>query len=266
MAKKDGALIYDKGLPAPDAFQLHALETVHIWGLDVAREFSQEYGERGASQVIHIRGHVYSPPTTGWVGIPPTMHKSFSREGMNYGRIPKQAWECHIDRVVKIGISNEHADFNDPVAYHGVRADRDAPLPTGRWRGSLRPLVLEATRGCRGRGAYLTPSFGMAASYAFRSWTSEERFSRHGPDGTCFLVVLMCAVPQGKYTPARGSAFSHNSDGWQQDAIEWVVKDPRDAKVYGALFCYFRPRWEPQPDPSLTARSAREGCVLCALM
>ena len=102
-------------------------------------------------------------------------------------------------------------------------------LLTKKWRGDLRPLSLEATHGYHGHGVYLTPSFRMAASYAFRSWTSGERFSKRGPAGSHFLVVLMCLVPQGKFREAPGSAFSHNTDGWNTIKIEWVVPNPKDA-------------------------------------
>jgi len=253
--KENGAAtIFQKGLPNPDIFQTHALQTVRKWGLDVIQEFSQEYGERGSSRVKHSNGHLYSPPTIGWVGIPPTMHTSYNRSGMEYKRIPRRAWECYIDRTIKIGIKNENVDFTGSVGYHGVRVDSAAPLQSNQWRGGVRPLKLEAAGGCHGPGLYLTPSFRMAGSYAFRRWSSEERFSRTGPDKTCYLAIVMCAVTEGKYTKNTGSAFSHNTDGWRADELEWVIKDPRDAKPYGMLICYFRPWWELQPDPCLTAK------------
>ena len=49
------AEIFAKGLPRPDEFQQHALDTVASWGLGVVREFSQEYGERGADRVGHLQ-------------------------------------------------------------------------------------------------------------------------------------------------------------------------------------------------------------------
>jgi len=143
--------IFARGLPAPDEFQQHAIDTVSGWGLEVFREFSQEYGERGADQVKHLQGHVYSPPTVGWVGIPPGMHTSFNRM-MNYNNIPATHWECHVDCVIKIAIKHEHADFNDPVAYHGFCTQQGAPLPSQTWRGSLQPLTLEATNGFSRKG------------------------------------------------------------------------------------------------------------------
>jgi len=108
-----------------------------------------------------------------------------------------------------------------------------------------------------GKGVYLTPSFRMAASYGFRDWVGEERFSRQGPAGTCFLGVLMCAVPKGKFKVAPGSAFSHSTDGWSTQKIEWVVPDPKNAKPYGVLMCYFKARWALLPFPSICYGSGK---------
>ena len=67
------------------------------------------------------------------------------------------------DRVVKVALKHMHADFDDPVAYHGLRVDDTAPLPSKTWRGGLRPLTLVATGGCHGDGVcdqMLSANFG----------------------------------------------------------------------------------------------------------
>lgn len=239
---------FNLGLAETDgdlALQNHALETVtSSWGMDIRRERCRVYGERAERRVKHPRGHDYSPPSTGWVGIPPTMHGNFNGAGMDYHRIPPQAWECHLDTIIHIAINNLEADEDEKVAYHGLTLHDDAPLPSGTWRGSLQPPVLETARGAHKLGVYLTPSFRMAASYGFRRWTSEERFSRRGPNGYCYLAVFACAVGEGKFDEHRGTAFSHNDDGWKTNEIEWVVRKPEDAKIHAVIMCYFKPRWE----------------------
>merc|ERR1712190_54784 len=53
----------------------------------------------------------------------------------------------------------------------------------------------------------------------------------------------MIAVPPsaiGKH--GEGTAFAHNSDGWDRHRIEWVVPDASRAQVYGVIVCYFHKR------------------------
>jgi len=262
-AIKDGvnesrsAQIFDKGLPHPDEYQTHALDTVAAWGMQVSRDYCQEYAERRYDRIRHIRGHHYSPPGPGWVCIAPAHHPGLAQpehEGLpipqlraeRYELVSPETWECHIDRVIKIGIKNEQVNFDDPVLYHGLPTCPGSPLVSSNWKGGLDPPVLLATNGFHGKGLYTTPtpSFRMAASYAYRSCKNgDQRFATGGPASSNYMAVLMLAVPPDEIgTKAKGTAFSHNTDGWDRTELEWVVPNAERAQVFGVLMCYFQTR------------------------
>lgn len=235
--RQKGARILDRGLKAGDSLQVHALEIVSsVWGSIIDRGHSQEYLDRGTARILHSGTlSEYTPPSCGRIS------SSYWTQDMG---LTEQQASADIDRVVRISLLNDKAQFDDTHVplYHGLAAKGFSG-----WAKS--GAAFKAYPGKFGDGVYLTPSFQMACMYAFREPRTlaalkegnlaKPRFAAT-PDGRwnylmCFQVMAEARAVE-KFS---GTAFTDAGDGWNLEAQISIVRKAAQAQIYGILFCYF---------------------------
>ena len=153
-----------------------------------------------------------------------------------------------LARIVKVGLVNPEVDLGQThdTAWHGIAA-RGFP----NWKVSG-PKFREdlKKRTSHGGSVYVTPAFEHAVAYGFRGIVSPEAgrpafAAMHTARGEKWNYILIMQVAifdrgtAGVVEEKQKTFPAAPSDGWDDEAIEWVVHDVSKAQIYGILFCFF---------------------------
>jgi len=222
-----------QGLKEPDELQSFAVKRVQeIWGDVISRGACQEYLDRSSQKCVSkITGGDYSAPS----------------------RRPVRAFDgpqgtIDIARIVKVALNNPNADFKKKrdTAWHGCQARTleqwkpDTPNTHPQFR------LDKFKHTAHGAGIYVTPAFEHAVGYAFRMWNRTPRFAvMHTRSGQRwnYITIMQLAIydrgVKGVVDESRKTWGGLPSDGWEDQGLEWVVRDASKAQIYGLLFCFF---------------------------